>query len=88
MEVPALHRQRVDAKIWIIKVPRFDHTLRTFPRIGTTTMREVRFLASLALFLLASPMFSAQSTTATISVCFTPADQCEGRIVERAPQRE
>lgn len=37
--------------------------------------------ASLALFLFASPTFSAQPTTATISVCFTPAEQCEERIV-------
>lgn len=38
--------------------------------------------ASLALFLFASPTFSIQSTTATISACFTPAERCEERIVE------
>lgn len=39
-------------------------------------------IANITLSLLASPTFVAQPTSAMVSVCFTPAEQCEGRIVD------
>jgi len=49
-------------------------------------MRITRPLSSLAAILLAVLLatpaaFAAQPITAEVSVCFTPAEQCEGRIV-------
>ncbi|MDK4701305.1 MULTISPECIES: hypothetical protein [unclassified Rhizobium] len=42
----------------------------------------MRLLAVLILiFLVTSPTLAEQSVTAKVSVCFTPAEQCEGRIV-------
>jgi len=32
--------------------------------------------------LVGSPAFSGEPITAKISVCFTPAEQCEGKIVD------
>jgi phospholipase D len=37
--------------------------------------------ANLLPFLLAAPAFAAKRATATISVCFTPAELCEVRVV-------
>ncbi|NKJ03495.1 phospholipase D-like domain-containing protein [Rhizobium sp. SG741] len=42
-------------------------------RIAATTIVALMF---------ASPVFAGQPVTAQVSVCFTPAAQCEGRIVE------
>ncbi|MGZ9724264.1 phospholipase D family nuclease [Rhizobium miluonense] len=39
-------------------------------------------VATLAALMFASPVYAGQPVTAQISVCFTPAEQCEGRIVE------
>lgn len=39
-------------------------------------------IASLAFSLLASPTLAGQPSNAMISVCFTPAERCEERIVE------
>ena len=39
-------------------------------------------LVALTVLTFIDPAFASQSTPATISVCFTPAEQCECRIVE------
>ena len=44
------------------------------------TMRSA--FALLVLFIGSGPAFAGQPVSAKISVCFTPAEQCEGRIVD------
>lgn len=39
-------------------------------------------IALFAILFVTNPAFSSQAVTAQVSVCFTPAEQCEGRIVE------
>ncbi|MDR6904067.1 phospholipase D family protein [Rhizobium miluonense] len=49
----------------------------------------MRFNAALLSLLLATPYaYAAQPVTARVSVCFTPADQCEDRIVTAIDRAE
>ncbi|WP_296441390.1 phospholipase D family protein [Rhizobium sp. 60-20] len=39
-------------------------------------------VATIAALMFASPLYAGEFVTARISVCFTPAEQCEGQIVD------
>lgn len=40
------------------------------------------YVGLISMLLVANPAFSSQTATAQVSVCFTPAEQCEGKIVD------